>query len=136
MTNIEEFSRPYLQLLSESDVESDVISRHIVGLIRNLYISYPDPVLVPSEPGDAELGPLNGRIVGWLTGEHFVKVDQNRIWLTFSGRETIRRTAETAPSYSAFFEDAGSVPPAHAIDLVLALLRTHFERGRVSGHRS
>ncbi|MEM8689123.1 MAG: hypothetical protein AAGF81_17475 [Pseudomonadota bacterium] len=135
MTKIEEFSRPYLQLLSESDVGSDEISLRIVGLFRDLYVNYPDPVLMPSETGEGGLAILENRIIDWLAGEHFVKVDEDSVWLTFSGRETVRHTCQMAPAYTAFFEDAQSAPPAHAIDLVLALLKTHFERGRVSGHR-
>ncbi|MEM1201520.1 MAG: hypothetical protein AAGI06_19635 [Pseudomonadota bacterium] len=91
---------------------------------------------MPSERGDGDLNALEGNIVSWLVSEHFVKVDEDCVWLTFTGRETVRQTCQLAPAYSNFFEEADSAPPAHAIDLVLALLKTHFERGRVSGHRS
>ncbi len=133
MTNIEESSKPYFQLLTESNAGSDEISAQVLLLLRDLYAAYPDPVIEPAKAFNPPGQGLERRIINWLAAEHLLKVQDTQAWLTFTGCETVRRTCRVIPSYTTFFEDPASPPPDNATDLVLALLKTHFERGRAAG---
>ncbi len=133
MTNIEESSEPYFRLLAESDASSDDISHQIALLFRLLYSVYPEPVVEPAHKISALDMGLAGRIIDWLKAEHFIKVEGNQIWLTFTGCETVRAVCRLETVHQEFFNDPGGAPPARATELVLALLRTHFDGGRASG---
>ena len=133
MTNIEEPSQPYLQLLSESDAGSDEISRRVVNLFRDLYVNYPDPLSAPKGIEGDRLTSVDQRILRWLTTEHFIKFEDDRMWLTFTAYQSVRHICRLSPAYLNFFDDPASPPPLHPMELVLALLKTHFEQGRVSG---
>lgn len=133
MTNIEESSNPYFQLLTESDAGSDDISAHVLMLLRTLYVAYPDPVTEPATTLNSPGQTLETRIIKWLASEHLLKVQGAKVWLTFTGCETVRRTCRTAPAYASFFDDLANSPPSEPTEFVLALLKTHFERGRAAG---
>ncbi len=133
MTNIKESTKPYFRLLAESDASSEDISQQIARLFKLLYSVYPEPVIDPTRAISALDDKLAGQIIGWLRSEHFVKVDSNRVWLTFTGCETIRAICRSVPPYQKFFDDESEAPPVQATELVLALLKTHFDGGRTSG---
>ena len=117
--------------MTETNAGSDEISAQVLLLLRDLYSAYPDPLIEPAKAFDPP--GLEGRIIIWLASEHILKVQEAQAWLTFTGCETVRRTCRGVPSYSSFFEGPASPPPDDATELVLALLKTHFERGRAAG---
>ncbi len=134
MTNTEEKSERYFRLLADSDAKSEDISRQIVGLLRLLFKSYPGPVTDPLQVSGAPDINLAARILEWLKSEHMVKLEDDQVWLTLTGSETIRAVCQRTSAYQKFFEDPENQILADPTDLVLALLRTHFEGGRSSGH--
>ena len=134
MTNIEESSKPYFRLLSESDLGSENISVQVITLIRLLNFSYPDPVVEPQQTLSELEDGLAQQIVHWLKSEHFIKVAGSQVWLTLTGWESVRSVCRTSPDFKSFFEGADGVLAANPTALVLALLRTHFTNGRAAGH--
>ncbi len=130
MTNIQEYSKPYFRLLSDNDAAADEISSQIVLFLRDLYLAYPDPLTEQTNAlvnMDHELG---RQITDWLAAEHFIKAESEKVWLSFTGSETVRKTCRDNSVYQSFFLDRDVPPPAQATELVLALLRTHFDGGR------
>lgn len=133
MTNIQQYSEHYLRLLSDSDAASDEISAAIVLVFRQLYAAYPDPASAPAQAFEGLDPELGQQIMHWLASEHFIKVEENNVWLTLTGCEAIRRTCRDTPAYQSFFGDTSAPAPAAATELMLALLKTHFESGRAGG---
>ncbi|NNF78549.1 MAG: hypothetical protein HKN05_11025 [Rhizobiales bacterium] len=133
MTNTEESSKPYFRLLSESDAGSENISFQVATLFRLLNSAYPDPVVEPTQAISALDGGLAQQIVNWLKSEHFIKVEDNQVWLTLTGCESIRAVCRADPAFNSFFSDPDGPLPHNSTELVLALLKTHFTGGRAAG---
>ncbi len=130
MTNIQEYSKPYFRLLSDNDAAADEISSQIVLFLRDLYLAYPDPLTEQESALVIVDQVLRRQIIGWLAAEHFIKAESENVWLSFTGSETVRKTCRDKSVYQSFFLDRAVPPPAQATELVLALLRTHFDGGR------
>ena len=79
MTNIEESSKPYFQLLTESNAGSDEISAQVLLLLRDLYSAYPDPVIEPGRAFNLPGEGLEQKIVNWLASEHLLKVQDAQV---------------------------------------------------------
>ncbi len=133
MTNIEESSKPYFRLLTESDAGSENISAQVAFLFRLLNSAYPDPVVEPTQAISALDDGIAQQIVNWLKSEHFIKVEGTQVWLTLTGYESVRTVCRTVPAFKRFFDDPDGPLPAHSTELVLALLKTHFTGGRAAG---